>query len=178
MKTFLFILLFLAVAGAAVVAYAAMQPDQFRIERSKVVGAPADRIFPLISDFKAWGHWSPWEHKDPDMKRTYSEPAAGQGARYSWKGNGEVGKGEIVMAEVQSPSRVKLDMHFKAPFEARHVGLFTLVPEADGTRVTWAMEGSSPLFAKVLHLVMNMDKMVGGEFEKGLEAMKAKAEKG
>lgn len=176
MKTFLLILLFLALAAGAVVAYAATRPDGFRIERSLVIKAPAERIFPLINDFKAWGAWSPWEHKDPGMKRTYSEPSAGQGAKYSWEGNSEVGKGEIVMAESQAPSNIKLDMHFIAPFEARHTGLFTLTPEGDGTKVTWAMEGGTPLFAKVIHLFMNMDRMVGDEFEKGLQALKAKTE--
>lgn len=167
----------LAAAGAVVAYAAATQPDDFRIERSIVINAPADKIYPLIADFKAWGAWSPWEKKDPAMKRTFSEPASGQGAHYAWEGNGEVGSGEMVMAEAASPSKVKLDMHFKAPFEANHIAEFKLTPQDGGTNVSWAMSGSSPLVSKVMCLFMNMDKMVGSEFEKGLTAMKATAEK-
>lgn len=177
LKTLLIAIGVLAAAAAAVVAYAATtQPDDFRISRSLVIKAPADKIYPLIADFKAWDAWSPWEHKDPNMKRTYSEPSGGQGATYAWEGNSEVGSGEMTMAEATSPSKVKLDMHFKAPFEARHVGEFTLVPEGDGTNVTWSMSGHAPLVSKVMCLFFSMDKMVGTEFEKGLADMKKKTE--
>lgn len=175
LKTILIVFGLLAVAAAAVVVYAATRPD-FRVQRSLMIKAPPEKIFPLISDFKAWGAWSPWEHKDPNMKRTYSEPASGQGARYSWEGNKEIGSGEMVMAEATSPSKVKLDMHFKTPFEANNTAEFTLVPDGGGTNVTWAMYGPSPLVSKVMCLFFNMDKMVGSEFEKGLADMKKKVE--
>lgn len=177
LRTLLIALAILAAAAGAVVAYAAAtQPDDFRVQRSIVINAPADKVYPLIADFKAWDAWSPWEKKDPGMKRTFSDPSGGQGAKYAWEGNGEVGSGEMVMAEAVSPSKVKLDMHFKAPFEAKHNAEFTLAPEGNGTAVSWAMYGQSSLPSKVICLFMNMDKMVGGEFEKGLNAMKAKAE--
>lgn len=177
LRTLLIALAVLAAAAVAVVAYAAAtQPDDFRVERSIVINAPAEKVYPLIADFKAWDAWSPWEKKDPGMKRTYSDPSGGQGAKYAWEGNGEVGSGEMMMAEATSPSKVKLDMHFKTPFEAKHNAEFKLAPEGSGTAVTWAMYGQSPLLSKVVCLFMNMDKMVGGEFEKGLNAMKAKAE--
>lgn len=177
LRTLLILLAVLAAAAGAVVAYAAAtQPDDFRIQRAIVINAPPDKIYPLIADFKAWDAWSPWEKKDPGMKRTFSEPASGQGARYAWEGNGEVGSGEMVMAEAVPSSKVKLDMHFKSPMEAKHVAEFTLTPEGSGTNVSWAMMGQSSLLSKVVCVFMNMDKMVGGEFEKGLRDMKAKAE--
>lgn len=177
LRTLLIVAGLLATAAAGVVAYAAAtQPDDFRIERTAVINAPADKIYPLIADFKAWDAWSPWEKKDPNMKRTFSEPSAGKGATYAWEGNSEVGSGEMVMAEATSPSKVDLDMHFKTPFEARHKAEFALTPEGNATKVTWAMSGQSSLMAKVMCTFMDMDKMVGGEFEKGLSAMKAKAE--
>lgn len=177
LKTLLIAIGVLAVAAAAVVAYAAAtQPNNFRVARSLVIQAPADKIYPLIADFKAWDAWSPWEHKDPNMKRTYSTPSSGKGAKYAWEGNSEIGSGEMTMAEATSPSKVKLDMHFKTPFEAHHVGDFTLVPEGDGTNVTWSMSGDANLVHKVMCLFFSMDKMVGSEFEKGLAAMKAKTE--
>lgn len=177
LKTLLIAIGVVVAAVAALVAYAAAtQPNEFRVQRSLVIKAPPEKIFPLISDYKAWGAWSPWEHKDPNMKRTYSEPASGQGARYAWDGNKEIGSGEMVMSEVTAPSKLKLDMHFKTPFEAKNKAEFTLVPDAGGTNVTWAMYGPAPLMNKVMCLFFNMDKMVGGEFEKGLAAMKTKAE--
>lgn len=148
LKTLLTVLGLLAAVAVAVVGYAAAtQPDDFRITRSAFIKAPPDKIQPMISDFKSWGAWSPWEHKDPTMKRTYSDPSSGQGARYAWDGNSEIGSGEILMTEA-SPQRVKLDMHFKTPFEANHLAEFNLVPERDGTNVTWSMSGTSPLVSK------------------------------
>ena len=164
------------VAIAGVVAYAATLPEDFRIERSAVINAPADQIHPLVNDFKAWPAWSPWEEKDPDMKRTYSEPSSGEGAKYSWSGDSEVGAGEMVIAESEAPSKVKFDMHFKEPMEARSTAEFTLTPQGDGTKVTWAMYGKNELLSRVFCMLMDMDKMLGKEFDKGLAAMKAKAE--
>jgi hypothetical protein len=177
LKILAIIIALILLAVAAIVAYAATRPDGFRVQRTLKINAPADRIFPLINDFKAWDAWSPWEKKDPGMKRTYGGPATGKGSTYAWEGNKEVGKGKIVIAEATPPSKVVLDMHFMEPFEARNNAEFTLEPQGDGTNVTWAMYGPTPLMMKVVHLFMNMDKMVGGEFEKGLAAMKAKAEK-
>lgn len=166
----------IAIAAGAVVAYAAAtQPDEFRIKRSLFIKAPPDKIQSLVNDFRAWGAWSPWEHKDPAMKRTFSAPSGGQGARYAWEGNSEVGSGEMVMVEASS-ERTKLDMHFKSPMEANNIAEFTFVPERDGTNVTWSMYGASPLISKVMCVFLDMDKMVGSEFEKGLAALKTKAE--
>lgn len=176
MKTLLKIIAVLALVIGGVVAYAATQPGTFRIQRTATINAPPEKIYPLIADFRAWGDWSPWEKKDPDMKRTFSEPSGGQGAKYAWEGDSEVGSGEMLMAKATAPSNVQLDMHFKAPMEANHKADFTLVPEGSGTKVTWAMYGEQPLIGKVICLFMNMDDMVGGEFDKGLAAMKAKAE--
>lgn len=176
MKTLLKILGLVLLAVLGVVAYAATLPDDFRIERTATIKAPPDKIYPLIADFKAWTAWSPWETKDPAMKRTYSEPSSGKGATYAWDGNSEVGSGEMVMAEAAPASKVLLDMHFKSPFEARNKAEFILTPEGDATKVSWAMHGPQPLLSKVICLFMNMDEMVGGEFEKGLAALKFKAE--
>jgi len=176
LKTLSAVIGLIVIAVGAVVAYAAAtQPDEFLIKRSLFIKAPADKVQTLVNDFKAWGAWSPWEHKDPAMKRTYSEPSAGQGARYAWEGNSEVGSGEMVMAEA-TPAKIKLDMHFKSPMEASNFAEFTFVPERDGTNVTWSMYGSAPLANKVMCLFFDMDEMVGGEFEKGLKALKSKAE--
>jgi hypothetical protein len=165
------------VAGIAIVLIlAAMRPDQFRVQRSAAIKAPPEKIYPLISDLKAWTAWSPFE-KDPAMKRTYGPTTSGTGATYAWDGDRNVGAGNVVITDAPAPSRVALDLNMIRPFEAHNKVDFTLTPAGDSTTVTWAMRGDVPYFAKIVHVFMNMDKMVGGEFEKGLANIKVIAEK-
>lgn len=168
----------IVVAVLGVVAFAATRPDTFRVERSIVIAAPAEKIFPLIDNFAAWKSWSPYETKDPAMKRTYSGPAQGLGARYAWDGDPKaVGSGSMEVVESTAPSKVVLKLDFLVPFEAHNTGLFTLEPAAGGaTKVTWAMEGRQPLMGKVMCLFFDMDKMVGGDFAAGLAKLKAAVE--
>lgn len=177
LKTFAIVGCILAAGIAVVLILAAMKPDQFRISRSAAIKAPADRIFPLISDFKAWTAWSPYENKDPDMKRFYGPLSAGKGATYSWDGNGNVGAGDMLITDAPAPSRIALDLNMTRPLTAHNKVEFTLVPAGDSTTVTWAMRGDTPYWAKVIHLFFNMDKMVGGDFEAGLARLKSVAEK-
>jgi len=161
---------------AVVLVLAAMQPDQFRVQRSAAINAPPEKIFPLISDLKAWTAWSPFE-KDAAMKRTYSPSTSGKGAAYAWDGNSQVGAGNVLITDAPAPSRVSLNLNMVRPLEVHNAVDFTLTPAGESTTVTWAMRGEVPYFAKVIHVFMNMDKMVGGEFEKGLANIKAIAEK-
>jgi hypothetical protein len=162
---------------AGVLAIAATRPDTFRVERSVSIQAPPEKIFPLIEDFHNWGAWSPWENRDPAMKRTHSGAARGKGAAYAWEGNNAVGSGRMTIAESSPPSKVTIDLDFLKPFEAHNVADFTLTPEGGATRVTWAMHGPSPFFSKVMQVFLSMDSMVGKDFEAGLANLKAAAEK-
>jgi hypothetical protein len=165
------------VAIAVVLILAAMKPDQFRVQRTAAIKAPPDKIFPLINDFKAWPAWSPYETKDPAMKRTYGATTTGKGAAYAWDGNGQVGAGNMLITDAPAPSKVTLDLNMSRPMEAHNIVDFTLVPAGDTTTVTWAMRGNTPYFAKIIHVFLNMDKMVGGDFEAGLAKLKTVAEK-
>lgn len=166
------------VAGIAVVlVVAAMRPDQFRVQRSAAIKASPERIFPLIADFKAWAAWSPYENKDPAMKRTYGPSTSGKGASYAWDGDSNVGAGNMLITDAPSPSKVALDLNMTRPITAHNKVEFTLTPAGDSTTVTWAMRGEVPYFAKIIHVFFNMDKMVGGDFEAGLVKLKAAAEK-
>ncbi|PTM40278.1 SRPBCC family protein [Bosea sp. 124] len=181
MKTVLFSLAgCVAIAIAAVLILAAMKPDSFQVQRSIVVNAPPERVYPLIADFRAWGDWSPWEKKDPAMKRSVTGPESGVGARYAWDGDKNVGRGTMEIVEA-APSRVALKLDFLAPFEAHNMAVFALQPQGPGaataTTVTWTMTGPTPFIGKIIHVFMNMDRMVGGDFEAGLAAMKATAER-
>ncbi len=162
---------------AAVLIYAATRPDTFRVQRSTSIKAPPEKIFALINDFHSWGAWSPYEKKDPAMKRTMSDPASGKGAVYEWEGDRNVGKGRMEIAESSPPSRVAIDLAFVRPFEARNIVEFTLAPERDATNVTWAMNGPSPYLSKLMGIFCNMDSMIGKDFEAGLASLKTVAEK-
>jgi hypothetical protein len=166
----------LGVLMAAVLVYAATGPDTFRVYRSATIKAPPEKIFPLINDFREWTTWSPYEKKDPEMKRTYGSSTSGKGAVYEWAGNGNVGSGRITIAET-SPSQVLIKLDMLTPIEAHNNVAFTLVPQGDSTTVTWDMRGDVPYLAKIMHVFFNMDKMVGADFEAGLNNLKVLAEK-
>ncbi len=169
----------LAIVAAAVVIFlivVATRPGEFRIERSTSINAPANVVFPLVNDFHQWPAWSPWEGKDPNIKRSYDGPPAGTGAVYSWQGNKQVGEGRMTITESSPSALVRLKLEFLKPFAATNIGEFTFRPAGNQTSVTWAMSGKSPFMVKLFSLFMNMDKMVGSEFEKGLAKMKSIAE--
>ena len=169
----------LAVIGLLAIAfliYVAMQPSEFRIERSLAIQAPADAIFPLIDDLHRFNSWNPFAKSDPQVKLTYSGPSNGIGAAYDWIGK-KSGAGRMQIAEVVPSSKVRMRLDFNKPFVANNVAEFTLVPRGTATTVTWAMTGRRPFSHKLMGTIFNMDKMVGGEFAKGLVNLKAMAER-
>ncbi|MGD9839951.1 MAG: SRPBCC family protein [Afipia sp.] len=177
MTTLMYIAIALAILIAVVVVLAAMRPDTFRVQRSIDINAPADKIFPLINDYRNWGSWSPYEHVDPDMQRTFSGPPSGKGSVYEWRGNKNIGHGRMEILDTAPPSKVVIKLDFFSPFEAHNMAEFTMQPKGSATNVTWAMHGPVPFMAKIIHMFMNMDRMVGGQFQQGLVSMKAVAEK-
>ena len=163
------------IAIIALLTYTATRPSTFRIIRSTVIEAPPGKVLAQIEDFHRWGAWSPWEKLDPGMSRTYGGPASGVGATYGWNSKGQAAVGDMKITDV-TPSRVALDLNFVKPFAAANKVVFTLEPQGDATRVTWSMEGASPFMHKLMGLFFNMDKTVGGDFEKGLASLKAVSE--
>jgi len=162
----------------AVLAYAATKPDTFRVQRAASIKAPPEKVFALLNDFRRWDAWSPWEKKDPAMKRTFgSDATSGKGATYAWEGNSDVGQGRMEIAESVPPSRVRIKLDFVKPFETHNIVEFTLEAKGDVTNVTWAMHGPNPYMAKVMQVFFSMDNMVGKDFETGLGNLKAVAEK-
>ena len=143
----------------------------YSVTRSTVIPAPAKDVFPLVNSFREWPKWSPWETVDPDMQRTYSGAEFGVGARYAWGGNRKAGAGNMEIVESQEPDVIRIRLEFTKPFAAVNPTTFTFVPEGGGTRVTWTMTGEHKGIGKVFALFMNMDKMVGGDFEKGLTSL-------
>jgi uncharacterized protein YndB with AHSA1/START domain len=167
----------LVLAVVAVLAYAATKPDTFTVQRSVNIKAPPEKILPLIDDYRQWPQWSPYENRDPAMQRSFSGAATGKGAIYTWDGNKNIGAGRMEILDTAPPSRVTIKLDFVRPFEAHNIVDFTLVPQGDTTTVTWAMRGPVPYVAKIMHVFMDVDKMVGTDFATGLASMKAVAEK-
>jgi Polyketide cyclase / dehydrase and lipid transport len=183
-ETIAIIAVVIVVLVVVALAYAATKPDTFRVQRSTSINAPPEKILPLVKDLRSHGTWSPWEKKDPAMKRTYSGAASGKGAVYEWDGNKNIGKGRMEITDA-SPSKVVFKMDFLKPFEAHNMAEITMTPQGESanagtnvsTNVTWAIYGPNLFLGKVMGLVCNMDKMIGREFETGLANLKTLSEK-
>ena len=167
----------LAVAIGVVLLIAASKPDTFHIERAATINAPADRIFAVLSDFRQWTGWSPWEHRDPALKRSYSGAERGKGAIYGWEGNKDVGTGRMEILQANAPSKLVIKLDFLKPFEAHNTAEFTMLPQGNATKVHWVMHGPAPFMSKVMQVFMSFDKMIGKDFETGLANLKQLTEK-
>jgi hypothetical protein len=166
-----------AVLIAGVLVLAETKSDVFRVERAASIKSPPEKVFAFINDFNRWGAWSPWEKKDPAMKRTFGVTTSGKGAFYAWEGNKDVGQGSMEIFESIDPGKIALKLDFVKPFESHNIVVFTLEPKGGTTNVTWTMEAPVPYFAKIIHVFFDMDSMVGKDFEAGLASLKSIAEK-
>ena len=170
-----------AIAVAIILGLASRKPDSFTVRRSAMVRAPAERLFPLVNDFRQWGGWSPWENRDPAMKRTYSGATSGKGAVYAWDGNKNVGSGRMEILDASSPSKIAIKLDFFKPFEGHNTAEFTMLPRSGAsdptTSVDWVMHGPAPFMHRVMQVFMDFDKMIGKDFEAGLASLKSLAEK-
>ena len=170
------ILIALAVIVVVFVAIVVTRPSEFRVARTATVAAPAPAVFAQVNDFHKWEAWNPWAKIDPAMKQTYEGAPAGPGAIYTWVGNNEVGQGRMTITESRPSELIRITLEFEKPSRATNIAEFTFRPEGDRTVVTWSMTGRNNFLAKAIHLFMNMDKMIGGNFEKGLAHMKSVVE--
>jgi Polyketide cyclase / dehydrase and lipid transport len=170
----------LAVAAILVVLVVVIisRPEDFSITRSTTMSVAPQAVFPQVNDLHNWSAWSPWAKLDPNMKMTFAGPEAGTGATYTWTGNGKVGEGRMTIVESRANELVKIRLEFMKPFTATNASEFAFQPQGNQTAVTWSMTGKRNFMMKAMSLVMNMDKMLGGQFEQGLAQMKAIAEAG
>ena len=176
-KAIAIICVIFVVVLAGILIFAATKPDKFRVQRSTSINAPPEKIFPLINEFDRWGTWSPYEKRDPAMKRTRSGPPSGKGAVYGWEGNSQIGTGRMEIMEALPPSKIVIKLDFLKPFEAHNTAEFTLEGKGDTTSVTWAMHGPANYISKLMGVFINMDRMIGTDFEAGLSNLKAISEK-
>jgi hypothetical protein len=170
------ILISLAAIVAVLAVVIALRPTEFRVERTATMAAPAPVVFAQVNDFHKWDAWSPYAKRDPLMKKSFEGAPAGVGAIYTWSGNNEVGEGRTTIIESRPSELIRVRLEFVRPFAATSTATFTFRPEGERTAVTWSLDGRNSFPAKAMGLVMNMDRMIGDDFEKGLAQMKAIAE--
>ena len=166
------ILIGLAVIIVVLVVIIALQPSHYTVERSATMNAPAGAVFAQVNDFHRWNAWSPWAKLDPAMKQKFEGAPAGTGAVYTWAGNKDVGEGRMTITESHPGDLIKIKLEFIKPFAATNATDFAFKPQGNQTTVTWTMSGDKNFIAKAFGIFMNMDKMVGGDFEKGLAQLK------
>lgn len=171
------VVVILAIAIAAILVLASTKPSTLRVQRTIRIKAPAEKIFPLIDDFHQWLKWSPYETKDPAMKRTYSGAERGKGAAYAWDGDKNVGSGRMEILESSPSQTIVIKLDFFTPFEGHNAAEFTMLPQGDATHVTWVMYGPANFMSRLIQVFMNLDRMIGRDFEAGLANLKQLTEK-
>jgi len=166
------ILILIALAVVAVLVLASRQPDIFSVTRMDTISAPTSAIFPHVNNLHKWEAWSPWAKLDPNAKNGFTGPEEGVGANMSWAGNNKVGVGSMTITKSRPSDFIQFKLEFQKPMQATNTAEFSFKPDGDKTTVTWTMSGTSNFMSKIMGLLMNCDKMVGGQFEKGLASLK------
>lgn len=177
LEVIVIIAVIVAIAIAGVLVFAATKPDTLRVQRTIAINALPQQIFPLIADFHQWRNWSPYEQKDPAMKRSYDGAERGKGAIYAWDGDKNVGSGRMEILEAAEPQKIVIKLDFFTPFEGHNTAEFTMLPQGDGTHVTWLMHGPARFVTKLMQVFINLDHMIGKDFEAGLANLKRINEK-
>ncbi len=170
----------LTVLGALLVLFlfvVAIQPSEFQVTRSMTISAAPNTVFAQVNGLRSWNTWSPWAKLDPNAKNSFEGPKTGKGAVMSWSGNNEVGEGRMTIIDSTANKEVKFQLDFVRPMKATNYSDFTFVPVGKKTLVVWKMSGKNNFVAKAIGLVMDYEKMVGGQFEQGLTNLKNLVEK-
>jgi uncharacterized protein YndB with AHSA1/START domain len=170
------ILIVVALIIVVLIVVIATRPADFRVTRSATISAAPEAIFPHVNELKKWDSWSPWMKLDPNAKSTFEGPPAGTGASMSWAGDSNVGEGKMTITESRPGELVRFKLEFYKPMAGTSDAEFTFKPVGKETTVTWTMTGKNSFMAKAISLVIDCDKMVGDQFEKGLTSMKVIAE--
>lgn len=172
------ILLSLAAIVVLLVIIVAMRPSDFRVTRTGRIAASLGVVFENVNDLHKWEAWSPWAKLDPSAKNTYEGPISGTGASMAWAGNNKVGEGRMTITDSRPGEKIQFRLEFFRPFKATNTAEFTFKSEGDQTTVTWSMFGKNNFMGKAIGLLMNCDKMVGGQFEQGLANLNSASQQG
>jgi len=174
----IYIIVGIVIVALLLTAIVIMQPDEFRVTRTAMINAPVSEVFAQVNDFYKWQAWSPWAKLDPNAKVMFTGPNAGLGASYNWSGNSKIGEGSTKITESLPNERILIDLDFIKPFKVSNKTEFVFKAENENqTFVSWTMYGKANLMSKIIGVVMNCDKMVGGQFDEGFANIKAVVEK-
>ena len=176
MRALKIILIILGALAILVAVLGSTGSDTFRYERSVVVAAPSDAVFQHIASLGAMDKWSPWNELDPNMKKTFEGTDGTVGSVSKWEGNSDVGKGSQRLDSIIPGKRVRTHVSFIEPFASESDAIVDLTPMGDSTKVTWAMVGENNFMSKLMGKFMDMDGMIGKDFDRGLGYLKAQAE--
>jgi hypothetical protein len=170
------VLIVLAAMVLGFVIFVATRPSHFKVARELTMKCPAAFVYANIADFHEWGEWSPWDKLDPSQTKTYGGADQGVGATYEWKGNDKVGEGSMKITEAQ-PQRIVIALDFEKPMKAHNTSTFGIMAHMPGqVMVTWTMEGDSNFMGKAFGVFMSFDKMIGDDFDRGLEQLRIASE--
>ncbi len=170
------ILIAVAVVIVVFLMIVALQPSGFRVTRSTSIAAPPEAVFPHVNELRKWDAWSPWLELDRNAKTSFEGPPAGKGSVMAWAGNSKVGEGRMTITECRPNELVRFKLEFFKPMAGTSEAEFAFKPQGNQTEVTWTMTGKNNFIARAMCLFLNMDKMIGGRFERGLAQLRSIAE--
>jgi uncharacterized protein YndB with AHSA1/START domain len=166
-------------AVAVLFVFVAFQTADYSIRREISIKAPPKKIFPYLVSAEKADSWMPWKDSDPNLKMSYMGPKEGIGSISSWESPGRMGVGQAEIVGVIPDQKIQTKITYKKPMVFEQLSEFTLTPNGETTTMTWAVTGKNNFIGRLMCTLsmMNMDKMVGGEFEKGLNKLKSEIEK-
>jgi uncharacterized protein YndB with AHSA1/START domain len=166
----------LAVLVIGFAGYVASKPDAFRIERSIEIHAAPEVVFAKVNDLREFNRWNPFALADTATRLEYQGTNSGVGSSYTWEG-AKSGSGTMTIVESNRPAEIVMQLEFKKPYVANNRAVFSFDTSGGQTKLTWSMTGRSTFPQKLFGTIFNMDKMVGGEFAKGLAMLKGQVER-
>lgn len=162
-----------AILLVVVIILAAIAPKSYEVSRSILIDKPKEIVFAYLKMIKNQDHWSPWKQKDPNMEQKYTGTDGEVGFKAYWKGNKEVGEGSQTIKALVENKRIDTHMIFLKPWKSESDGYYTLEDAGPGqTKVVWGFKGKNKFPATLFMLIYNMDKVVGKDFEEGLQSLK------
>lgn len=165
--------IFFGLIIVAILGYAALRPAHYKISREILIKASPEIIFPHVNNSKMTYQWMPWQENYPGLEMVYSGPEAGVGSKSSWDSDTKMGKGESLIIENKLNEYVKFQLSYYKPMEMVQIANIKLIPEGSDTKVVWEVDGQNNYIGRVVTIFMDMDKMIGTEFMKGLVNLKS-----
>lgn len=175
MKIFRIALIGLVLVLGAYLVLSIIGPKKLETSRTIVINAPVEKVYPLTADFNAWPKWSPWQLKDTQMKNIITGEPMALGHRMTWESESQ-GNGEQEIIELVPNSMIKTSLKFKG-WDQTSYSAFIMLPEGNGTKLTWTMEGGEvPFMMRGMMVVFGAMSAIEKDYDEGLNNIKKLAE--